>query len=278
MRKRNAINKQSFPFFLLAIFHLGIVAILWKKKNNKNTWLLLVSNIGFAYLFEYFVLNVFHGYRYKPSIMKKRVFDVILGAILSQALYVPVSATYLTLCQKNWKWKILASFIYYGIEKLFMKLNVYKVYWWKPIYTLFFLTIYFYNSDFFYKALSQQRKYALTIAHFLSTEVLSITTMFLFASKRYIRFGRGWFHTWTEHFILAPLYSLMLTLVATITSTKKGMRYPLFMVSFHVLLDSALKQSGLIKTKFKSVPVTFFWYGSLLLFSSYFNTLVHKKK
>ncbi|TDK56330.1 hypothetical protein E2K98_26695 [Bacillus salipaludis] len=276
-KKKKLFNKNSTPFLILAIIHVVMFLILLKRKNHKDVWILLLSNIGFAYLFEYPTLNLFHGYRYKPSIMKKRVFDTILGGIFSQAFYVPITATFLTLLNKNWKWKINFSIFYYSIEKLFIRLNIYKVNWWKPIYTLVLLNVYFYISDGFYKALSTKKRWAMNIAHYLAIEVVWITLMYISAMKRLIRFGRGYFHTWTEHFKIIPLYSLILSLIATITSSKAGLFYRILLPLIHIILDLILVKMDILKVNIKQFFVTCSRYFLMTFISRFFYKTIHKK-
>jgi hypothetical protein len=278
MRKRKRLlNKNSTPFLLLTGIHLGMLLILLKRKTQKDIWILLLSNIGFAYLFEYPTLNLFRGYKYKPSIMKNPVFDSILGAIFSQAIYVPITSTFLTLFNKNWKWKISFSLFYFCIEKLFLRLKIYKVYWWKPIYTLVFLNGYFYLSDGFYKALSTQKKWAMVIAHYLATDVVWITLMYIFAMKRYIRFGRGYFFTWAEHFKIVPLYSLIISFFATITSSKTGLFYRILLPLSHMIIDIALVKMDILKVNIKQFLVTSSRYLLMTFISRFFYKTIQNR-
>ncbi|MBT2663747.1 hypothetical protein [Bacillus sp. ISL-45] len=247
MKRRKLVKKNSFPFLLLAAIHVPLFFIFAKRSRQKNIWILLLSNIGMAYLFEYPVLNWFKGYSYKPYILKKRAHDQILGAIFSQALYVPITATLLTLYDKNRYWKLGTTLIYYGIEHYFMRLKIYKAYWWKPSYTLFFINIYFYISDWFYKVLNSKKEWALVTAQYLSTEVFGVTLLYISAVNRKVRFGRGLHHSWREHFILAPLYSLIRSIFLVKNASKPGLipRLTMFLGSF--LADIILERTGLLK-------------------------------
>ncbi len=252
-------NKNSIPFFILTLFHFGIVLLMLKKRKKKGFWGLLFTNIGFAYLFEYPTFNLFHGYRYIPHILKKRPFDNVFGAILSQGIYVPIVATFLTIFQKNWRWKISFSFFYFLIEHLFLRIKIYKVYWWKPRYTLIFISLYFFVSDFIYKMLAAPKKWAYVLANFQATQVTWVNIMFVYALFRQIRFGRGRYHTWTEHFNLIPLYSLVLSLIASITS-KKAIINRFLLIGSHYILDKFLIKKGILKLKFKHVFYHLGWY------------------
>jgi hypothetical protein len=278
MRKtKKLLNKNSISFLILAVFQLGMLLILLRRKKQKDIWLLLLSNIGFAYLFEYPTLNIFHGYSYKPSIMNKRIFDSNLGAIFSQAIYVPITSTFLTLFNKNWKWKISFSIVFYCIEKLFLRLNIYKVYWWKPIYTPFLLNGYFYISDGFYRALTAPKRWAMVIAHYMATGVIWITFMYIFAMKHFIRFGRGYFFSWSEHFKMIPLYSMILSFIATITSSKTGLLYRILPPLSHIIIDIALVKMEILKVKIKPLLVTSSRYLLMTFISRFFYKTIYKR-
>lgn len=249
MRKKRLVKMNSIPFLLLAVIHVLLFFIFAKRSRQKNIWALLLSNIGMAYLFEYPVLNLFKGYSYKPYILKKRAHDQILGAIFSQALYVPITATLLTLYQKNRYWKLGSTLIYYGIERCFLHLKIYKAHWWKPYYTVFFMNIYFYVSDWFYKALNAKKEWALVIAQYLSTEVIGVTLLYISAVNRKVRFGRGIHHSWREHFIIAPLYSLFRTIFLVKNSSKHGLLPRLTMFIGFISMDIMLEWTGLLKLR-----------------------------
>lgn len=275
MRKNRLVKQNSIPFLLLAVVHVLLFLIFAKRSRQKNIWILLLSNIGMAYLFEYPVLNLFKGYSYKPYILKKRAHDQILGAVLSQGLYVPITATLLTLYGKNRYWKLGSTLIYYGIERYFLHLKIYKAYWWKPYYTVFFMNIYFYISDWFYKMLIAKKEWALVTAQYLSTEVIGVTVLYLAAVGRKIRFGRGIHHSWREHFILAPLYSLIRVIFLVKNSSKPGLlpRLTMFLGSFAA--DVVLERTGLLKLNrlWNSV-----FHAVMIFISRYLYIKIHKNQ
>jgi len=276
MRKKTRINRNTIPFLFLILIHVSMLLILFKQKNDKRTWILLLSNTGFAYLFEYIILIVFKAYTYKPYIMKKPYFDNLLGALLSQGFYGPITATFLTIFQKNWQWKFGFSLYFCLIEKLFIKLNVYKGNWWKPSYTFMALNLYFYISNGFYKALTSRKKWALFTSHYLSIQVISTTLLFFAAASRKFRMGRGYLHSWREHFIFLPLYSLI-SYSGFFTSSKSGIIYRLLYLLGCITVDLLLKWTGILKTNYNHrlghVPFHFFMmFISRFLYKQIYNT------
>lgn len=77
MLKKNILNQNSIPFFILMNIHLGMIVYLMISKKGKIPWFVLLSNIGFAYVFEYIVLNILQAYKYKPAIFRKSAIDNI---------------------------------------------------------------------------------------------------------------------------------------------------------------------------------------------------------
>jgi hypothetical protein len=262
MRRKGILNRNSKYFLLLTGLHLLMLFVLVMKKRQKHTWILLIGNMGLAYIFEYFVLNLFRGYTYSPSVMKKRFLDNIFGAILSQGVYVPITSTLITVFKGDWKWKAGFSLYFYLIEKMFIRLKLYKVHWWKPYYTLILMVVYFYLSEGMFKLLLMQNRWMRKIVHFLSIEVTGVTLLYCTAASRKIRFGRGLFHTWREHFIIAPLYSIALSFIAATTSSREGIQNRIFLLLGCSALDLFLVKTKILKMKvrqiFSNIPFHFF--------------------
>ncbi|MBU9723354.1 MULTISPECIES: hypothetical protein [Bacillaceae] len=276
-KKYKLLNKNSTPFLVLAVAHIVAVVILLRRSNQGEVWTLLLTNIGLTYLFELPTLNLFHGYRYKPRLFKQSIFDTILGAIYSQAVYVPITGTILSILKKNWIWKLSMAIIYYFIEVLFKRIHIYKVFWYKSSFTPVLIFLFFHISDWVAKALIQNKAWALKLAHYFSIEVVWITFMYVFGVFRKIRFGRKYYHTWTEHFQLAPWYSLVLSYTALVTSrwAKHRWLYPSFMIIIHMVIDKVLMSMGILKSRFKAFYVKSLWYLCLPITSRLLYKLIY---
>ncbi len=275
MKRRNPINKNSIPFLLLALIHLLLLFPLMKRKRGKETWILLLSNMGFAYFFEYFVLNILGAYTYKPRIFKKRAIDNMFGTFFSQGLFIPLAATFISVFQKDWKWKVLVSFFYYFIEKLFLRLKVYKENWWRPIFTFIFINGYFFLSDGFLTRLKTRKSWVLKVACFFSVEVFHIILMFQLAVRKKIRFGLGRFHPLKEHFLISPLYSLGLTFIS-VFAAKSGKVLWLLRLLIPTAIDIVLIKIKILKIKRKDYRELFLVHSLIEALSRYFHFLIHK--
>ena len=115
------------------------------------------------------------------------------------------------------------------------------------------MNIYFYISDWFYKELNAKKEWALVIAQYLATEVIGVTLLYISAVNRKVRFGRGIHHSWREHFIIAPLYSMIRSIFLVKSSSRPGLmpRFTMFLGSFFT--DMLLERIGLVKCRLNKV-------------------------
>ncbi|WP_044022388.1 hypothetical protein [Bacillus sp. SG-1] len=214
------INKNSLPYLLLSMLHVSLLLFTLIKKPERRTMTLLLSNISFAYIFEYFVFNVFRSYRYRPKILKTRQLDNAIGALLSQSVYVPVTATFLSIFRLGWGWKFFFIFYFHGIEYYFLKRKIYKLYWWKPFYTSLLLPIYFVCSDFWDSRLQLKKQWVMWLSTYLSVGVVTKTLAFILDIFKKQKIGLGRVHTWKEHFLISPLYMFIFSGAALLPAIK----------------------------------------------------------
>lgn len=257
-------KQNRYPFIVLLVIHTALLFFtFYKSKNRKRLLILLFSNIGFAYIFEYFVLNLFQAYRYKPHFLKKPFMDSLFGAILSQGIYVPFASLFISAFGLGWKAKLWFSFYFVCVEKLFLKMNVYRVNWWKTIYTAFLMPIYFILGDLWYKHLKKGTPFVLTASLFLMITVTGVNMMYILSVLNQIQFGWGRFRSWKEHFIVSPLYTILLSLF-TVWSLKRNdwmskSRVLLFSMAFGWII----RKVQIVKTKEKivyfNIPLHMLW-------------------
>ncbi|MFA9558556.1 hypothetical protein ACERII_14710 [Evansella sp. AB-rgal1] len=242
------LNKRSLPFIILFVIHVGILAYTIYRKGPKNTIRLFTSNIGMAYVFEYFVLNLFEAYKYSPNILKNSYFDNIFGAILSQAIYVPISATFITLFKLNWKWKLFFSAFLVIIERLFLFLNIYNNRWWKTLFTALLIPTYFYISDYWH--LYSKNRIIKNINIYLTFIVIQVNVLYIYAVFGVLCFGKN---NWRDHFIIAPFYSLIMGVIYTLNSKKSSLKRHLTCSSVIIITDFLLQRSRIMKSNWTAL-------------------------
>jgi len=246
-------SKNSVPFFILFLIHTFLICLaFYKSKNKKNTFIFLGSIMGFAYLLEFFVLNLFKGYKYKPKVLKNNSLDNVFGAFLSQSIFVPFTAVYLTISKAGWGVKILGGLYFALAELLFLRLRVYKHNWWKTGYTLILIPIYFIVSDWWYYWISKKNVIVRKISLFLLIMVSETNLFLLLAIFRKIRFGCGKYHGWTEHFIITPIYSISYSIFTYLNLNKQNNLWTKLTV---LLFDACLYQI-FVKAKILKIKLT----------------------
>lgn len=206
--------------------------------------------MGFAYLFEFFVLNIFKAYKYKPKVLKNRTLDNVFGAALSQAIFIPFTAVFLTISKSGWPIKILGGIYFSLIEILFMWLGVYKHNWWKTVYTLILIPIYFKWSDVWYKFICKKNDFVQFFSFFLMIMVTETNLFLVLTLLRKVRFGLGKYHGWTEHFIISPLYSMTLSFFTAFSLRKNNSgAIKVWIIVFATCLNQFFLRKKLLKNK-----------------------------
>lgn len=273
--KRSHFNK--YPFLLLLFIHATLLLYtLYKNNDRKRLFVLLISNIGIAYLFEYFVVNLFSGYQYKPSFFKNKSIDNIVGAILSQAIYVPFTAIYISSFHLSWKAKWLISLYFSLIESLFTRIDIYKQNWWKTRYTFLLLPIYFYISDVWYTALKKGNKHVCLVSEYFLTLVTNVNILFILAVFRKIKFGTGLLFSWGEHFIIGPLYSIVHSLLLVSFIRRNTLNSKLFGLIILLALDLIFIKTKLLQARFPTIIWLIPFHLGMIILSSYYHTIVNQ--
>lgn len=272
-------RKKNFtPFLILTFVHMLLLFFtFYKNKDRKRLFLLLMSNVGLAYLFEYIVLNLFQAYRYRPKLLKQKYLDNIFGAVLSQAIIIPFTGVFITAQNLKWRAKLFFIFYFNIIEFFFISQKVYKVMWWKPIYTSIGLPVFFSISDYWYKGLKAKKAPLLFITLYLCILVVGVNLMYIFAVLRKFRFGIGSWHTWKEHFIIAPLYSIILSLYAAWAIKKNTILAKVSVLVFGIGMDWIVYKVKLVKQNFKVS-----WFNTavhifMIMVASFFKKIIYDK-
>ncbi|MEH7097047.1 hypothetical protein [Neobacillus vireti] len=205
-----------------------------------------------------------------PNVFKNKSLDNFLGAFLSQSIFVPFTAVYLTLTKSGLTKKLLGGIYFSLIELLFLRLRVYKHNWWRTVYTLILIPIYFVISDYWYYLLSKKNEFIRKISFFLMIMVTETNLFLLLAFLRKFRFGWGRYHAWTEHFIITPLYSITFSLFSYFTFKKNnGYWAKVKVVLFDACLYQIFIRTKIFKTKIKVINYILIKSVMVLVYGTY---------
>lgn len=204
MKTEGDLNMEYNSYWYLGLGILSILLLIYvylATRSNRSL-LLFFAMVGLGYLIETVIYNFGHSYQYFPKLIKHNSdYDSNMGAIASNALALPVVATFIGALRKNWKWIIFFTSLFAGIEWTFLQLNIYSHNWWKIGYTaLGLLVFYFPISKVFDQLLSHPLTGKLhNILLFLIIGPISASFQFtpiMFVSNRY--YELGWFDQLSE--------------------------------------------------------------------------------
>ncbi len=270
--------KNRIPFILLAIIHTFLLIFTLYRKGKKTYPLLMIS-IGIAYVFEYFVLNIFRMYWYFPKFFKNNWVDSVFGAFMSQSLFVPLAGTMLTLFNKGWKWRVGVSITFAMVERIFTKLGVYKNRKWSTAYTVTAMPFYFFILSKWWVAVQKGNKVIIYLSVFFTYWVNYTNVLFfslaLFNNYRF-RIGLLKDKYW-EHFILVPIYTFVSGFIGTMTTLHLNRKVKLAGIAAFHLIDQLLFKYKVIRpANSKSLYLLIPIHLSNLLVGEYYYSFIRK--
>ncbi|WP_147534310.1 hypothetical protein [Bacillus marasmi] len=258
MRNKKSINR--YPFIILGIIYFILLIItFYKSKDRKRHVVLLLNYAGFAYIFEYFVVALFDGYVYKPNFFKQKKVDSIFGAVWSQFFYVPVAALFITVFGLGWKMKLLFSTLFLLIERIFIKIGVYKNKWWKTSYTFLLILLSFFLNDKWNQQLIKRNPFYLFISFTNTIQVTWMNILYIFALFKKVRYGIPPFLSWKEHFKIAPLNVFLISLLTAWWIKDDSVMAKLKSLLVMIVADFILRKNKMLKVKrITYLPIIYF--------------------
>lgn len=172
-------NQNSKYYLVLIVSHLFLLLyVLYKKKERKTIFFTFLSIAGLAFYFEY-PLYILKAYKYKTNLLKNKEKDNSFGSVLSQGLFVPTIAIFISSFQLGWKIKFLFAMYFMLIERMFIKINIFQNRWWHTIYTMLSIFTYFFISDVWYKELKKGNKFILKMTQYNTFHIIYMNLLFL---------------------------------------------------------------------------------------------------
>ncbi|MDG5789262.1 hypothetical protein QA612_17520 [Evansella sp. AB-P1] len=257
--RRKKWNK--YPYIILFIFHSAmLIFTFYKKKDRKSLSVLLFSIMGMAFIFDYFVLSFFRGYTYRPKFLRNKHLDSVLGATLSQAIYVPFTALFITAFQLGWKVKWLFTLYFVAVESIFEFLGIYKRKWWKKTYTFLLIPVYFFITDKWWQLLKSDNPPIKIISLYNIFHFICINGIFILEVLGKIRFG----YSMKKQIKIIPTYVSILAFIRTWTIIKCSQWARVLWMIAVLGVDRILFRLGVIRAK-SMYPLTFIHIVTLIL-------------
>jgi hypothetical protein len=148
------ISFNSYFYLGLVFFSLVLLTYTWMKSRSVRSLMHFLAMVGLGYAIEGVIYVLLGSYQYMPEIIQHNsYYDSNLGAVASNTLALPVTATFLSVFRLRWVWIAAFTLLFVGIEWLFLELNIYIHYWWTLGYTALGLPIYYATAKMIYKQL-----------------------------------------------------------------------------------------------------------------------------
>ena len=220
---------ENFVWFLsLLLISFLLILLTYKRKHyfgrNLAVYFLIA---GLSFIFDFFILILFHAYTYYPLVLKDRWADDILGSLFSQGFFIPSIMMIIAAYQLKTSRVIFIIIGIAIIEELFLFLGLYEHNWWHTIYTMAILFAGSFFVKWWRKLLDNPPVYVRFTTLFMLFTVLFNTASFLFAMifKTYW-YSVGWFsNNHVDHLVLDILisgtYTFVLTLMVQYSSKLK---------------------------------------------------------
>ncbi|WP_216828632.1 hypothetical protein [Alkalihalobacterium elongatum] len=245
--------KNRIFYLSLNLFSLLLLIFTFRKteKAKRNYFIpLYLAFTGLNYFFEFIILIIGKSYEYDPKIMKQQYFDNILGSTVSQLFVVPTTSMFMNMLKLKARWSIFFSLLLSGIERLFVKQNVFKQYWWKTPYTTVGLQFFYGLAKFWMiQVIEKRNKWFELLTIYFSIFVCYSTMNFLHVSlfKTCLFTIRLYKNPYRSHVAISTLYSAFSSIIFVI-AILKNMKYRITTaVCSFLMLETLLIKSKIIK-------------------------------
>ena len=129
-------NHTAWYLLLLVGSLVTALIAFGRSQNRRFTFVFSLAVLGFTYLIEAFLLIVLNAYTYYPMITPNDpFFDAVLGNFFSQ---ISITTSAVLFCTLDLKSIYVAAFAfsYYLVDMLFVRLGIYKHFWYTSELTL----------------------------------------------------------------------------------------------------------------------------------------------
>ncbi|MFC4809808.1 hypothetical protein [Paenibacillus sp. GCM10023250] len=249
------MNNHSIWYIGLMGIGAALLLYTYFKSGNKRSALLYIGMSGLGYAIEYVIFILLGCYSYRPRLIPgKPYYDEVSGAIASNLLILPALAVAIAVFRKRWLHILAAVAAMSAVEWLFLRLGIYKHYWWRTWYTSVGLVFYYWAAKlWFARIMRPQRGLMLAVTLLLIQWALTSPQAIeiVFLSGRDYRVN--WFES-QEHDNIAfsSTYSVAISLFFTwLLLRQGGMRWLLYVLGPAAVLgvDGILAATGILDSR-----------------------------
>ncbi|MCD8509582.1 MAG: hypothetical protein LRY73_06650 [Bacillus sp. (in: Bacteria)] len=234
---------------------LSIILLLYTRKNTpirqkRYILPLFFAFTGLNYLFEFIILIVFRAYSYFPKVFKENYFDNVFGSNASQMFVVPITGLFITLKNLPLRWLVTFATVLTSIELLFLKLNLFKQYWWKTPFTFIGVQLFYIIGKGWHHALvNKETKLIQWLTVYLSVFVSYTTLNFYHVSifKTCLFTVRIFNNKYRSHVAMSTFFSAFCAVFFTVCIYMKKWKSFVSTIVFFFILETMLIKLRIIK-------------------------------
>jgi hypothetical protein len=248
--KKNNHSNKFYYLGLIFVHSFLLFYVFYKKKNRREIFLTFLSIVGLTFHFEY-PLYILKAYKYKTNILKNKEQDNSFGSVLSQGLFVPSAAIFISTFKFGWSTKLLFTMYFALIERYFLKLNIYKNNWWRTTYTSILIFSYFFISDAWYNGIRNGNKLILKLTLNNVFHVTYMNLLFFLSVFKKFKYQPVVFTTqpWYYHYTFVKIYIVVETLITTYFLEQKKKWKRILPILITLISDSILYKMNILKVK-----------------------------
>lgn len=180
--------------------------------------------------------------------------DSVVGHFASNLLAVPAVGLWIAANQLKFRWSIFFSFIFMGIELIFLNLHIYHQIWWKPYYTGLLLPIHFWIAKRLWYHIRNDKmtkRFSFLLLSFSAVSISSVLSFFLLGAPGFIKFSIGLFSNSFRDHLAASVPTLFITsfgMSLFITKIHSRIKY-LFILVFVGVVEGLLIKYHILTVK-----------------------------
>jgi len=248
--KRSNNSNKIYYLGLIFLHSVLLLYVFCKKNNKREIFLTFLSLMGLTYHFEY-PIYILKGYKYKTNIIKNKEQDNSFGSVLSQGLFVPSAAIFISAFNFGWSIKLLFTIYFALIERCFLKLNIYKNNWWRTTYTSILIFTFFFISDALYKGIRGGNKLILKLTLNNVFHVTYMNVLFLLSMFKKFKYQPVSFTTkpWYYHYVFVKIYTVIETIITTYFLEQKKKWKRILPILITLIGDSFFHKIKILKVK-----------------------------
>ncbi|GMK41864.1 hypothetical protein PCCS19_49230 [Paenibacillus sp. CCS19] len=237
------------PYLILIVLSICALTIVFLRSKQFVTLVWFLAFAGLIYIFEFIILVLFQSYTYYPKLIDNAYWDSMFGAFVSNFCAVPVAGITVVTFRLRFRWFILLSLFFTGVEWFFITIDIYKHNWWRLPYTTVFLICFFWLSRVWANQTARGSRLIRYFSLLLFSLSLCDSLAFGMALAGISQYHIGWFANPTRDDILVRFIFILTTsiILSTTIYRTNAIRWIIIAIAATLALQIILLATGIMR-------------------------------